>query len=176
VTLDTHESAEPGASRTSRRRQLAHALTRLVLVPAGGLVAVIAFAVVAGVIFDLGGGSRLDPATTNLMDWIFNMGFVALMLGGPPGFVLLMASEIAGIRAAWVYLLIGLVVLLIGWPVTNALFLGQAPTAASELSVIIGAMTGGSLFFLVPATAGALAAGLAYWLLVGRRAGLRNPD
>jgi hypothetical protein len=161
------------AAPAGNRRSLLHGLTRLILVPAGGLVAVIAFAVVAGVIFDLGGGSRLDPATTNLMDWIFNMGFVALMLGGPPGFVLLMACEVAGIRAVWAYLLVGLVVLLIGWPVTNALFLGQAPTAASELSVIVGAMTGGSLFFLVPATAGAMAAGLAYWLLVGRNAGLR---
>jgi hypothetical protein len=176
VTDELHDRLGPDGGRVSRRRQGLHAMTRLLLVPAGGLVAVIAFAVVAGVIFDLGGGSRLDPATTNLMDWIFNMGFVALMLGGPPGFMLLMASEIAGLRAVWVYLLIGLVVLLIGWPVTNALFLGQAPTAASELSVIIGAMTGGSLFFLVPATAGALAAGFAYWVLVGRRAGLRMSD
>jgi hypothetical protein len=172
----TLEDAQAREGRAGTRAGIVHVLTRLALVPVGGIAALIAFAVVAGAIFDIGGGSRLNPEGNSLMDWIFNMGFVALMLGGLPGLVLLTIWEVAGVRVLWVYLLTGLVVLLAGWPVTNALFLGQAPTAASELSVIVGALTGGSLFFLVPSTAGALAAGLAYWLVTGRRAGLRPRD
>jgi hypothetical protein len=170
--MEMDEIADTPDTPTKRGRPIfLQAATRLILVPLGGLCAVCAFAIVAGVMFRLGDGGGLEAGQSGVIDWVINMGFLALMLGGLPGLVILLACEAFGVRSPWIYMGTGILVLFAGWPIANTLFLGNAPTAASDLSILVGAMTSRSTFFLIPTTAGAAAAGLVYWGLVGRTAG-----